>query len=358
MNVKNLYLTKNEPIWFEVAQGAAGVQFGIRVQDYTIPAGAVVNIYVSKPDGTMVYNAAEVSGNTITVTTTTQMTAVVGVSNCQVQILSTGILLRTFVFHLKVRESIIDESAIESTDEFGALETALQTISQYDADILALQGDISDLQGDISAITSQIGSLEYLNFSLTYQSGETALELVQRAYANSLMPKGRAFIATINSGSVYTVIGHWYVDTSYGYCIIQNFASAHYIRLDNGTWVDTDFGRTRTSSFDIKIGSGPTSTATIRKIGKVRILNFYYYSDNVVGTFDINTAIGTVPVGDRPYLEESSSVSCMTVGAWATALYFEGNILINSSGNLYLRGKSTDLATCRAFRGQIVWVVA
>ena len=145
MIVKNLYLTKNEPIFFEVAQGAAGVQFGIRVQDYTIPAGAVVNIYVSKPDGTLVYNAAEVSGNTITVTTTTQMTAVVGRSNCQVQILSTGILLRTFVFALQVKASIIDETAIESTDEFGALETALQTVSQYDAEIEALQDDVEDI---------------------------------------------------------------------------------------------------------------------------------------------------------------------------------------------------------------------
>lgn len=145
MIVKNLYLTKNEPIFFEVAQGAAGVQFGIRVQDYTIPEGAVVNIYVSKPDGTLVYNAAEVSGNTITVTTTTQMTAVVGRSNCQVQVTSTGILLRTFVFALQVKPSIIDETAIESTDEFGALETALQTVSQYDAEIEALQDDVEDI---------------------------------------------------------------------------------------------------------------------------------------------------------------------------------------------------------------------
>lgn len=150
MIVKNLYLTKNEPIFFEVAQGAAGVQFGIRVQDYTIPAGAVVNIYVSKPDGTLVYNAAEVSGNTITVTTTTQMTAVVGRSNCQVQILSTGILLRTFVFALQVKPSIIDESAIESTDEFGALTEALQTISDYDAQIEELQDDISDINTSLN----------------------------------------------------------------------------------------------------------------------------------------------------------------------------------------------------------------
>lgn len=351
MIVKNLYLTKNEPIFFEAAQGAAGVQFGIRVQDYTIPEGAVINIYVSKPDGTLIYNAAEVSGNTITVTTTTQMTAVVGRSNCQVQILSTGILLRTFVFALQVKPSIIDESAIESTDEFGALETALQTVSQYDADIEALQDAVTDING-------QIGSFQYVNITIPYTANQTCFDVIKRAYEASALPKGKAFIATINSGSVYTAIGHWYENTDYGYCIIQNFASANYVRLDNGTWVDTEIGRTRTSSVDIKIGSGSTYTGTITRYGKVRIYNFYYEMSSPVGTIVLTDPIGTLSADDKPYAEETGAIVGLTSSAWSSATIYSMAVMVTNTGQIFMRGNPTQIALCNVFRGQIVWSVS
>ena len=131
MIVKKVYLTKNEPVKFDLPQGSAGVQFGIRLQDYTIPGSATANVYVYKPDGTLIFNSAEIEDNTVIITTTTQMTAVRGIANAQVQITATGIVLRTFTFILEIQKSIIDESAIESTDEFSALQAALQQVDDF-----------------------------------------------------------------------------------------------------------------------------------------------------------------------------------------------------------------------------------
>lgn len=355
MIVKNLYLTKNEPIFFEVAQGAAGVQFGIRVQDYTIPAGAVVNIYVSKPDGTLVYNAAEVSRNTITVTTTTQMTAVVGRSNCQVQVVSTGILLRTFVFALQVKASIIDESAIESTDEFGALETALQTISDYDADILALQTAVS-------AINGNIGSFKCVSEGLTYIQGETVLEKVQRAYAQEWMPKGIPFIAQITSGSYYIMIGYWYPNSNYGFCYVQNFEDAHFVRLsdNSGTavWkITSNYSMASSSSVSIKIGSGSSYSGTIARSGKLRVYNFYYEMNSAVGTITLTDPIGTVGDDDKPRNEETAAIVGLTNSSWASTDTYPMAIMIDATGKIYMRGRPSEIALCKAFRGQICWIV-
>lgn len=126
---KKLYLTQKEPLVVEIPQTVNYPSIQFETADWDIPSGATAQIYVEKPSGALIFNAASVNGNIITVTPTTQMTAETGANKAQIQVVSGNRILKTFVFILKVFASIIDDSAVESQDEFTALTTALSRLS-------------------------------------------------------------------------------------------------------------------------------------------------------------------------------------------------------------------------------------
>ena len=86
-------------------------------RDYDIPSGATAQIFVSKPSGKSVYNAAEISSNIVTVNVTTQMFSEVGVSALQIQISNSGKNLVTFEYPVRVHKNNTDPNAAESENE-------------------------------------------------------------------------------------------------------------------------------------------------------------------------------------------------------------------------------------------------
>lgn len=126
---KDIYVSKKEPLVVEIAEGTNGIDIQLHVADWTIPTNATAQIYLEKPSGALIYNAASVEDNSIIISPTTQMTAEVGVNKGQLRIVNGTDILHSFIFYLKVEPSIIDDSAIESQDEFTALEEALSTVS-------------------------------------------------------------------------------------------------------------------------------------------------------------------------------------------------------------------------------------
>lgn len=126
---KQLYVSKKEPLVIEYTQGSNLLPIEFEIMDWTIPTSSTAQIYIEKPSGALIFNAATVSGQNIIVQPTTQMTAEIGANKGQLMIVNGDKILQSFVFILKVFESIIDDSAIESTDEFTALEEALSTVS-------------------------------------------------------------------------------------------------------------------------------------------------------------------------------------------------------------------------------------
>lgn len=95
------------------------------VSDMTIPAGATAQIYAQKPSGAKVFNTCSVSGRNVTVDLTTQMLAELGRTMCQVQVMQGEEKVTSFDFAINVVKNRVDSAAIESTDEFTALDTAL-----------------------------------------------------------------------------------------------------------------------------------------------------------------------------------------------------------------------------------------
>lgn len=112
----------------DYVQGSNMIPIVFEITDYDIPSGATANIYIKKPSGAQIYNSCTISENEVTVQPTTQMFAESGKQFGQLQILSGQKILESFLILFDIEKSIVDDSAIESSDEFTALEDALNSI--------------------------------------------------------------------------------------------------------------------------------------------------------------------------------------------------------------------------------------
>lgn len=140
--IVHLSLTnKSVPARFDVVQYATNPAITFVLDDY-MPSGTA-NLYIQKPDGTEIYNACTISGNNVTYQPTTQSFAAVGINKGQLQIVEPNGTAVSFVMFIDVSENIIDSAAIESQDEFTALEEALQTVSAYDGRITGIETRLS-----------------------------------------------------------------------------------------------------------------------------------------------------------------------------------------------------------------------
>ena len=150
MIYKEIYFgRKQEKTRVDVTQNSNAQTLVFRSMDWDIPSGASVNIFVNKPDGHLIYNAGSVSGNEMSFTMTTQMTAVPGFAECQVQVTTTDEkILNSFVFDMFIEETIIDGTAVESSDEFTALEGLI-------TDATAAIADANDAADDARAAAGE-----------------------------------------------------------------------------------------------------------------------------------------------------------------------------------------------------------
>lgn len=100
------------------------------ISDCTLPAGLTARIYAKKPDDTEVYNAGTIDGNAVVVPLTTQMLAAVGSVHCQIELSKDTEKVTTFYFEIVVEKSLVSDSAIESSNEYTALEKLVTSSEQ------------------------------------------------------------------------------------------------------------------------------------------------------------------------------------------------------------------------------------
>lgn len=113
-------------VQIDYIQGTNAVPLRFQFRDYMVPTGAAARIYIKKPSGKEVYNNASLSENTVTVQPTSQMFAEAGEQEGQLQLTSGQKILVTFPILFRVERNLISESAVESTDEYGALLQLIQ----------------------------------------------------------------------------------------------------------------------------------------------------------------------------------------------------------------------------------------
>lgn len=208
--IVHLSLTnKSVPARIDVVQYATIPDIVFLLDDYIPGLSANAALYIEKPDGTKIYNACTINENAITYTPTTQSFAATGWNKCQLQIIEGNGTAVSFLIYAYVTENIIDSSAIESQDEFTALEQAIQQIgdlTQLENRVTAAEGNITSLESDVATNTSDIAT----NTSDIATNAEniatnTANIATNTADIETLFSKGQSRI--VNAGVTLNVEG-------------------------------------------------------------------------------------------------------------------------------------------------------
>lgn len=91
---------------------------------YDIPTNAIATLMAVKPDGKTVYNDCTIQGNEIQYNVTNQLITMEGDVECQIKLTMEGnVVLDSPVFVLRVYGKLFDESILESTNDFSALQS-------------------------------------------------------------------------------------------------------------------------------------------------------------------------------------------------------------------------------------------
>lgn len=110
-----------------VVQGDTARTFRFILEDITLDGSEQARVYAKKPDGTEVYNDCEVvsSNEVLMESDSGQIFAAIGVVQAEIQISKSGKTITTYTFEFDVKKSLTRAGAIQSSNEYGALETAI-----------------------------------------------------------------------------------------------------------------------------------------------------------------------------------------------------------------------------------------
>lgn len=124
LNLQNKTLLRR----IHAVQADSGRTLKCIIADGTLPSGVTARIYARKPSGKEVYNDCTIDGNAVVATLTTQLLAEIGNVPCQIEIsMSDADKVTTFKFEIVVEESLVADSAIESSNEYSSLEKLVQS---------------------------------------------------------------------------------------------------------------------------------------------------------------------------------------------------------------------------------------
>lgn len=125
INIELLLERNSIPVKINVVQNTNAIPISFHIADYQIPEGTEARIYLHKPSGAEVYNSAAIDENAVIVQPTTQMYAEDGEALGQLQIIKDTTVAASFAIVFCIHKNIISDSAIESKDEFGILDTLI-----------------------------------------------------------------------------------------------------------------------------------------------------------------------------------------------------------------------------------------
>lgn len=148
------------------------------------PTGESIQLYAKKPDGKVSYLSCTLTGSQIECDFTNQMLAVPGMVQVELQMIGgtsgNETEITTPIFCVKVNPSNVDDSVVESQDEFPALVTALAEVAELKAN--GLKGDPGE------AATIQVGTVTASDPGSNPQVTNSGTE--QNAVLNFTLPRG------------------------------------------------------------------------------------------------------------------------------------------------------------------------
>ena len=117
---------------------------------WTIPADAIAGMNGRKPDGNTFSFPADIENNTIVVDSDTQMTAVAGVTMCEVYVISGGKKVATVNFDLVVEEAPKAQGDISSDTTLPAYSEILDRIAEMEVEGVPAGGRAGEVLGKAS----------------------------------------------------------------------------------------------------------------------------------------------------------------------------------------------------------------
>ena len=187
---REILLSKKVPVKIEYVQNTNGVPIEFVLSDFTIPASASAFAYVKKPSGLEVFSQAEIDGNVVIINPTTQMMAEIGYNKLQVLITADGNVAASFVVILDVEENITEDSAVESQNEYSALESL---ITQANETISAVTAATNAANSAASSANTAAGQAN----TAASSANNVAVEVKNKL-------DGGEFAATVSIGNVTT----------------------------------------------------------------------------------------------------------------------------------------------------------
>lgn len=128
---RNIFVMRKDiTVVIPYPQGGNAVPIYLRIADWQIPSGSTARIYMRKPSGAEIYNDCVINGNIVQITVTTQMTAESGWVKSTLEIVNGTDILHSFEMTLDVQATSISDNAVESKDEFTALENLVAEADQ------------------------------------------------------------------------------------------------------------------------------------------------------------------------------------------------------------------------------------
>lgn len=224
----------------------------------------VCNLYCKKSDGTVSYISGTVTGDAVRVDFTNTLLAAPGLVECELEVTSGADTVSTPVFKMVVLPSNYDQGAIQSQDEFTALETALQTVSSYDGRIDALEATAAGL--------GTASTYDVANNLTTASAGSKVLDAYQgkllndavtalntgyakfgvHTFTGTTTSSGALSIPSAYSGNNAVIFGARYSDgttglvyqrdASYFTCMLQGTGSGTYVYPNANATVKITFG--------------------------------------------------------------------------------------------------------------------
>lgn len=98
-------------------------------EPWQLPFDCRVYLYVKKPDGTLVFNECGQEGENIVIAPLTEQTlAAAGDAQCELYVQAEDGDIKSQTFCLRIEKAVMNADAVESADEFGALQTRLAEI--------------------------------------------------------------------------------------------------------------------------------------------------------------------------------------------------------------------------------------
>lgn len=307
MQIVNLQIapTSVKPV-VHVSQSDVGRQFQLRLFDgavaYSLPSGTTARIDGIKPDkeGFSYSDATSVSGNTITVTTKTQMTITPGNVECEIRLVNNSQDIGTLNFIMLVEESPLSDVDISKTDlpdliaeVRAAADTAVASATSASNSAESASG--SATSATTAATSASTNGLKAEGYAVGKQNGADVPSGSQYYHNNAAYYANIA--SSLSSNPPYIgANGNWYVwNTSTSQYVDSGIDASITVAIaditmlaPNATPYVTNTGTDTDPIFHLFIprGSGITS---VTKTGTSGLVDTYTitYSDGSTTTFTV-----------------------------------------------------------------------